>query len=173
MSPTSAGQYRWAAEFAPRKHYRIISWIQAWVTLWGPQLTTAALAYLSATTVQALIVLNYSTYVPQPWYACCIYWLITLLGAVINIRFAKSLPYIEGFLFIWHIAVFFAGLIPLVHLGPQTSTTFVFTSTADFGGWNNYGLTFCVGLVTSTFPFVRTYLSPKSSLDYTEWTSRL
>lgn len=40
MSPTSAAQYRWAAELAPRRHFRIVSWILGWITFWGWQLTT-------------------------------------------------------------------------------------------------------------------------------------
>lgn len=55
---------------------------------------------------------------------------------------------------IWHIAGFFAILIPLVYLGPKNSADFVFTSSADAGAWSNPGLAFCVGLITSTFPFV-------------------
>ena len=56
--------------------------------------------------------------------------------------------------FVWHVVGFFAVLIPLVYLAPTNSASFVFTSTADAGNWPNYGIAFCVGLVTSTFPFV-------------------
>ncbi|KAK6439601.1 hypothetical protein LTR95_004191 [Oleoguttula sp. CCFEE 5521] len=157
MSPTSAGQYLWAAELAPKQHRRFISWLFGWVTFWGWQLTTASPAFLAATIIQALLVLNHpDTYVYQRWHGSLIYWLITLLGVAINITFAKFLPKMEGFLFIWHVAGFFAVLIPLVYLGPQNTASFVFTSSADAGAWSSMsmGLAFCVGLVTSTFPFV-------------------
>ena len=36
----------------------------------------------------------------------------------------------------------------------MNSASYVFTSTADAGYWPNYGISFCVGLVTSTYPFV-------------------
>lgn len=55
---------------------------------------------------------------------------------------------------IWHIVGFLAVLIPLVVLGPKNSARFVFTSSADADAWANPGLAFCVGLITSTFPFV-------------------
>ena len=77
-----------------------------------------------------------------------------MLGVIVNVSFAKWLPKLEGFLLIWHIAGFFAVMIPLVCLGPRTDAKFVFTSTADTGSWPNYGIAFCVGLVGNTFPFI-------------------
>lgn len=157
MFPTSAGQYLWAAELAPEEHKRFISWLFGWVTFWGWQLTTASPAFLAATIIQALLVLNHpETYIYQRWHGSMMYWFITLLGVAINITFAKFLPKMEGFLFIWHIIGFFAVLIPLVYLGPQNTASFVFTSSADAGAWSSMstGVAFCVGLVTSTFPFV-------------------
>jgi hypothetical protein len=156
MSPTSAAQYRWAAELAPKKHYRIVSWIFGWITFWGWQLTTASPAYLGATMIQSLAALNYPGYLEkyQAWHGTLIYWCIIMIGVVVNVGFAKWLPKLEGFLFIWHIVGFFAVLIPLVYLGPRTDAKFVFTSTADTDSWPNYGIAFCVGLVGNTFPFV-------------------
>lgn len=141
------------------------------MTFWGWQLTTASPAYLAATIIQALLVLNYPlSYTFHRWHGSLIYWIITLLGVVVNVGFAKFLPRLEGFLyvlkplnfsnstdgvrFIWHIVGFFAILIPLVYLGPQNTASFVFTSTADAEAWPNYGIAWCIGLTTSTFPFV-------------------
>lgn len=71
-----------------------------WVTFWGWQLTTASPAYLGATIIQALLVLNYpTTYVPQQWHGTLIYWAVILLGVVVNVGFAKWLPKLEGFLY--------------------------------------------------------------------------
>lgn len=81
------------------QYRRFISWIFGWVTFWGWQLTTASPAFLAATIIQALLVLNYpETYVFQRWHGSLIYWVITLLGVAVNITFAKLLPKIEGFL---------------------------------------------------------------------------
>ena len=99
MSPTSAAQYRWAAELAPKQYYRIVSWIFGWITFWGWQLTTASPAYLGASIVQALVVLNYpEAYVYHRWHITMIYWLIILIGIVVNVWGAKLLPKLEGFL---------------------------------------------------------------------------
>ncbi|KAK5692864.1 hypothetical protein LTR97_010340 [Elasticomyces elasticus] len=153
ISPTSAAQYRWAAELAPKKHFLIISWIFGWITFWGWQLTTASPAFLAATIVQALLVLNYpTTYTFQRWHGTLIYLLITWMGAVVNVGFARWLPRLEGFLYVGR---FFAILIPLVYLAPEQNTaSFVWTSTADADAWPNYGIAFCIGVTTSTFPFV-------------------
>ena len=57
---------------------------------------------------------------------------------------------------VWHIAGFFAVLIPLVYQGSHGTSEFVFTSTLDADAWSNYGIAFCVGLTVNTFPFVGT-----------------
>ena len=84
---------------APKKHFRIISWVFGWITFWGWQLTTASPAFLGATIIQALLVLNYpDTYVFQRWHGTLIYLLITWMGVVVNVGFAKWLPMLENFL---------------------------------------------------------------------------
>ncbi|KAK3654172.1 hypothetical protein LTR56_004227 [Elasticomyces elasticus] len=105
---------------------------------------------------QALLVLNYrTTYMFQRWHGTLIYLLITWMGAVVNVGFARWLPRLEGFLLVWHILGFFAILIPLVYLAPEQNTaSFVWTSTADADAWPNYGIALCIGVTTSTFPFV-------------------
>lgn len=84
---------------APKQHFRITSWVFGWITFWGWQLTTASPAFLGATIIQALLVLNYpTTYIFQRWHGTLIYLLITWMGVVINVGFAKWLPKLEGFL---------------------------------------------------------------------------
>jgi hypothetical protein len=97
-SPTSAAQYRWAAELAPKGYFRITSWIFGWITFWGWQLTTASPAFLAATIIQALALINHPTYVPKPWHGTLIYWCITLMGFFVNVYGAKYLSMLEGFL---------------------------------------------------------------------------
>ena len=97
-SPTSAAQYRWAAELAPKGYFRITSWIFGWITFWGWQLTTASPAFLAATIIQALAVINYPSYAPKPWHGTLIYWAITLMGFFVNVFGAKYLSMLEGFL---------------------------------------------------------------------------
>lgn len=114
MSPTSAAQYRWAAELAPKKHFRIISWVFGWITFWGWQLTTASPAYLGATIIQSLAVLNYPEYLEkyQVWHETLIYWCIILIGVIVNVGFARWLPKLEGFLFILAYSRLLRGLDP-------------------------------------------------------------
>ncbi|KAK5169371.1 uncharacterized protein LTR77_005346 [Saxophila tyrrhenica] len=101
-----------------------------------------------------MILLNYPTYVWQQWHGTMLYWAIIALGVVVNVGFARWLPKLEGFLFIWHIVGFFCVLIPLVYLGPKNTAEFVWTSTADADLWPNYGIAFCIGVTVNTFPFV-------------------
>ena len=49
--------------------------------------------------IQAWLILNYpTTYIYARWHGMLIYWLIILLGIVVNAGFAKWLPKLEGFL---------------------------------------------------------------------------
>ena len=63
------------------------------------------------------------------------------------------MPYLETMLLILHIALFFVCLMPLVYLAPQHSAAFVFTEFESRGGWRFNVIAWCVGLLTTTFPF--------------------
>ena len=52
--------------------------------------------------IQALVLLNYPSYALQRWHGTLIYWLVIVLGVVINWRFARWLPKLEGFLYARH-----------------------------------------------------------------------
>jgi hypothetical protein len=47
-----------------------------------------------------MLVFNYpETYVFERWHGTLIYWAIILVGAIVNVGFAKWLPKLEGFLY--------------------------------------------------------------------------
>lgn len=50
-------------------------------------------------------------------------------------------------------------MIPLVCLAPQHSAAWVFTDFENLGGWRNNGVSWCIGLLSSAFPFVGTMFS--------------
>jgi len=60
----------------------------------------------------------------------------------------------ESIILLLHIGLWFLFVIPLVCLAPQHSAAWVFTDFENLGGWPNNGVSWCIGLLSSAFPFV-------------------
>jgi amino acid transporter len=115
---------------------------------------TASVAFLAATMIKGLAILNYSdSYQPEQWHGTLMYWAINLVIVLINIFGIRIFPYLETMALILHVIFFFCILVPLVHLAPRSSSEFVFGSFANNGGWENNGVSWCIGLLTSTYAF--------------------
>lgn len=91
-----------------------------WITVFAWQATVTSATSLVATQIQGLIVLNNPSYEHQTWHGTLLMWVVIALTLGLNI-FGIS---VAG---ICHILFFFALLIPLVYLAPQSSASFVFT----------------------------------------------
>jgi choline transport protein len=120
----------------------------------GWQAGQASVAFLGATMIQALIILNHPDYVPKRWQGTLIFYAVIAFIVFINTYLARWLPKIEGMILCVHILGFFAILIPLVHLAPHGSAKDVFATFINGGGWSSDGLSFFVGLITSVFSFL-------------------
>ena len=153
-SPTSGGQYHWVALLAPHKYAILFSYFAGWITAFMRIAVTASVAFLAATMIQGLIILNYpETYAPKQWHGTLIYLAVTFVIVLINIFGICFLPHIEILALILHVIFFFCILVPLVHLAPRSSSEFVFRSFANNGGWKSDGVSWCIGLLTSTYAF--------------------
>ena len=150
ISPTSGGQYHWVALLAPRRFAIIFSWFAGWITAFTRIAATASVAFLAGTLIQGLIILNYSTYSPQQWHCTLLYWAVIFFIVLINIYGNRAFPYIKMVAFILHVVFFFALLIPMMYLAPQSSPDFVFRSF-KIEGWANNGVSWFIGLLTSTY----------------------
>lgn len=154
ISPTSGGQYHWVALLAPTRYAILFSWFAGWITAFMRIAVTASVAFLAATMIQGLVILNYpETYIPQQWHGTMMYWAVTLVIVLINIFGIRIFPHLETLALILHVIFFFCILVPLVHLAPRSSTDFVFHSFANNGGWKSDGVSWCIGLLTSTYAF--------------------
>lgn len=115
---------------------------------------TAAGVFFGATMIQGLLVLNYPSYDYQRWHGTLLLYAALVVVFLVNTVGAKLLPKIEGFILIIHTLGFFAILIPLVYLAPHGSPSFVFGSFINAAGWNNNGLAWFVGLISTNLPFI-------------------
>ncbi|KAM3074140.1 hypothetical protein ACMFMF_006162 [Clarireedia jacksonii] len=154
MMPLSGGQYHWVSILAPKSHAKFLSYITGWLTVIGWQAGQASVAFLCATMIQGLVVLNHPEYVPERWQATLMLYAILTFMIFINTFLARWLPKIEGLVLCVHILGFFGILIPLVYLSPHGSAREVFATFLNEGGWQTDGVSFFIGLVTSVFSFL-------------------
>ncbi|KAJ9298651.1 hypothetical protein DTO271G3_3618 [Paecilomyces variotii] len=153
MAPTSGGQYHWVALLSPPGASIHLSWVTGWVTVIAWMAAVASPAFLGGTIIQGLLVLNDESYVFERWHGTLLFTAIVVLSVCVNIFAIKYLPHLETLMLLLHVGMFFLLLIPMVYLAPQHSAKFVFTDFESLGGWNNNGIAWCVGLMTSAFPF--------------------
>ncbi|TVY55613.1 Choline transport protein [Lachnellula suecica] len=154
MMPLSGGQYHWVSILAPANCAKFLSYITGWLTVIGWQAGQASVAFISASMIQGMVVLNHPEYTPTRWQGTLIFYAVIAFIVFINTYLARWLPKIEGAVLCVHILGFFAILIPLVYLAPHGSTTDVFATFINGGGWNTDGVSFFVGLTTSVFSFL-------------------
>ncbi|KAK5203633.1 hypothetical protein LTR41_010660 [Exophiala xenobiotica] len=149
MAPTSGGQYHWVSEFAPPRVQQPLSYFVGWLGVLGYQVGTTIGAFVAATMIQGLIILNYPNYDPERWHGTLMAMAITLCVALFNIFLAKHLPLVEGIILVVHIIGFFAILVPQWVLGPRTPSSDVWTSFVDGGSWGSNGVACLVGMITN------------------------
>lgn len=73
---------------------------------------------------------------------------------LVNTIFVKLLPGLEGLILILHVVGFFAIIIPVVHLAPISSSSFVWTEFTNFSGYSSNGVSWLIGQSASAILFI-------------------
>lgn len=154
MAPTAGGQYHWVSEFAPRSAQKFLSYVTGWICVLGWQTGITSIAFLAASQIQSLLVINNSSYVFERWQGTLLVIAISFFAIIFNTYLAKKLPLIEGVILILHICGFVAILIPLWVLAPRSPASAVFGEFTNGGGWSNTGLSVLVGMLSPVFAFI-------------------
>ena len=90
-----------------------------------------------------------------------------VIGTFVNVFGFKLLPHLETLAGILHVCLWFAWLIPLVYLLPQRSASWVFTDFENSSGWDSDAVSWCLGLLTVTYPMLgRIFLNKSSDIEY-------
>ena len=131
--------------------------ILGWVSIFARLSACASAAFVAGEMLQGLMILNLENYEPLRWHGTMLYWMILLIAVLVNILGIRVFPHIETAAFVFHICFFFTLLVPLVYLSPRSTARFVFADFENTGGWNNNGLSWCLGLLTSAWSFVGEY----------------
>lgn len=159
MAPTAGGQYHWVSMLAPRSSRNFFSYITGWMTVLAWVATIATGAFLSATMIQSLCVINWPDYANgfPGWHATLISWAVVLVCVFFNTVVGSLLPIVEGSFMMLHVLGFFAILITLVYYAPKASAAEIFGATTGYqngGMWPTYGTSLMVGTLGAAFSFV-------------------
>jgi choline transport protein len=107
----------------------------------------ATTAFATAQQLQGLIVLNSPSYVIKGWHSSLLTIGITAFAIFWNIVCVRKLPLIEGIGFALHVAGFFAFIVVLWIMGPQSNIKTVLTNFEDRSGWGSNGLSTLIGML--------------------------
>ncbi|KAK3068899.1 hypothetical protein LTR53_013177 [Teratosphaeriaceae sp. CCFEE 6253] len=154
MCPISGAQYHWTWRFAPPRIAAFVTWMQGWITVFAWQATATSVVYLTSTQIQGLMILNNGGYIPQRWHGTLLMWAVVAVLCAVNVWGIRLLPVVELISGVCHVLLFVVLLVVLVVLAPHSTAKFVFTGSANGGGWASDGVSWCIGLLTVVYCFV-------------------
>ncbi|KAH8711833.1 amino acid/polyamine transporter I [Phaeosphaeriaceae sp. PMI808] len=154
MWPTAGGQYHWTYMLAPEGWRVFLSYITGWQSVIAWQALVASSSYLSATTMQGLVINSIPSYEPQRWHGTVMIFALIIVCVLFNTFLSKWLPQVETYIFVLHLALFCVVLVVITVISPQkASHTDVWTLFLNKGGYESKGISFFVGLITPVFAF--------------------
>ncbi|KAK8084730.1 hypothetical protein PG997_006001 [Apiospora hydei] len=152
--PTAGGQYYWVAALAPVSSRRIASYSTGWISLGAQIIFTTSACFAAGLQLQALIIMNNPSYVPERWHAMLLVWAVLAYSAAINIWGPKLLPHLNLASGVVHIAGFAAIVVILGVMSTKAPATFVFVEVTNSSGWQSDGVSWLVGLISAIYPFL-------------------
>jgi choline transport protein len=84
-----------------------------------------------------------------------------IVEGLMNMYIFWLIPWIELFVDILHIVLFIIFVVVLVALAPRHIADFVFFDRAAASGWDNYFVSWNLGLLTPTWGFVGEHRHPR------------
>lgn len=153
------GQYHWVAALSPASSRSSISFLTGWISVGGQTILTASAAFAAGLQLQALIILNDDSYVPQRWHGMLLYWAVLVYTMVVNIWGSKTLPHLNLLSGVIHVTAFVAIIVVLGVLSEKNTASFVFTEFVNNSGWSSDGVSWLVGLLSAVYPFLGSVLT--------------
>jgi choline transport protein len=150
--PTAGGQYHWVAVISWPKWMPILSWITAYINVFGWIALTASGGLLGSQLIVGTIHLFHADYEAQPWHQFLIYIGYTLAAFAINAYGNRLMPLITKAAFFWSITGFTVISITVLACASPNyqSGAFVFTDFINTTGWPD-GVAWLLGLLQGGF----------------------
>lgn len=126
----------------------ILSWICAWINVFGWIALTATAGLLGSQLIVGIIALYDEAYTPQRWHQFLIYLGYTFAAFLVNAFCNHLLPYINKTAIIWSLAGFvIISITVLACASPNyNSGDFVFRGFINETGWPD-GIAWLLGLL--------------------------
>jgi choline transport protein len=154
MAPIASGQYYWVYILAPPGYKKISSYIIGWLTSLAWIATVATESLFAGTIIQGLLVINYPSYTIQRWQGTLLTWLVIVTNVFINCVTPNLLPKFEVLIMVLHLCGFVAIMATLLSTSEIGTSTTVFLTAFNEGGWSTQGLSYCVGFLGNVATFV-------------------
>ncbi|KAJ5588033.1 Amino acid/polyamine transporter I [Penicillium hordei] len=153
--PTAGGQYHWVHCLTPASYQATASWFTGWISIGGQLVFSASAAFAAGLQLQALITLNnLNSYTPTRWRGMLFYWLILAYSTAINIWGSKVLPHTNTTAGVLHVVGFVVIVTVLGAMSEKHPASYVFTEFSNTSGWDNDGVSWLVGLLSTIYPFL-------------------
>ena len=156
VQPIAGAQYHWTHYLAPPSQRRFITWMQGWVTWFGWVSLLLGVANTTCYMLQSLIIVNYEHYVPERWHLTLMIFALLIVQGLINMYTFWLIPWIELIAGILPVVMFIVFVVVLLATAPKHGARFVFLEKvpSSTSGWNNYFISWNLGLLTPTWGFV-------------------
>lgn len=151
MDPNVGAQYLWSALFA-QSSQAFWGLIQGWVTVFAWIASVSSGIVGTAYIAQGIISFWWAEYNSQLWHLTLIMWTVGLVTLFCNLSLRRIFNTHETLRGSCHTIFHVAFIIILTTLSEKSSAYFVFsTLTYEVSGWNNPGVCFSIGLLSSIF----------------------
>jgi choline transport protein len=147
MAPISSGQCYWVYILAAPRWKVFASYVVGWLTSLAWVATVATECLFAGTILQGLIILDNDDYEGKLWQGTLLSWAVVTLCVLVNTVVPGMLPRFEIFIIVFHLAGFVAIVAVLWHFAPHGSSSFVWATAYNNGGWPTQGLSYCVGFL--------------------------
>lgn len=118
------------------------------------QAVTASSAYLTATSLQGLVINSQPSYVPKGWHGTMLVIALMSVAMIFSTVLSKYFARIESCVLVFHLLLFVALIIVLTVMAPEKSSNEnVWELFLNEGGYESKGVSFFVCLVTPIFAF--------------------
>lgn len=103
-------------------------------------------------TLSGLIIFNNSTYEPKGWHATLFLIALLIVTVLLNFALRRVINHLEVIGGIYHVILFIAIVTTLTRLAKRSTPEFVFKTLHADGGWDNPGVAFSIGMLSTAYP---------------------
>jgi cytosine/uracil/thiamine/allantoin permease len=106
---------------------------------------------IMANVLLGLITFNSPTYEPKAWHSTLFLIGFVIIPVLSNLALRQVINHLETIAGVFHILFFVSFIIMLAVLAKHSTAAFVFRTLLIGSGWNNSGVAFSIGMLTTAF----------------------